>query len=129
MTEEMDRGAAIERTLSYRNRRGQVYYLHAGETKTGKRRYFVAKSIGEGALAELPVGFEIVESINGVVSVRRVDPDAPRVPDTDLSRVRSELAKHPHLRRHRADAVKGEIIVFEPIGGISDELAADSRSP
>jgi hypothetical protein len=121
----MKRGAKSERVLRYTNRRGQVYYLHAGTTKTGKRRYFVAKTVGEGALDELPAGFEIVESINGVVSVRRVDPAAPRVPDLDLARVRAELAKHSHLRRHRADVVKGEIIVFEPLGGMWNELEGD----
>jgi hypothetical protein len=109
--------------VSYTNRRGQVYYLHEGKTKTGKHRWFVAKTLGEGALAELPKGLEIVESINAVVSVRRIDPDARTVPETDLARVRAELARHPHLRRHRADRVKGEIVVFEPIGGLSDELA------
>jgi hypothetical protein len=109
--------------VSYTNRKGQVYYLHAGQTKTGKRRYFVAKTIGAGVLAELPAGFEIVESINAVVSVRRIDPSARKIPETDLARVRAELAKHPRLRRYRADVVKGEIIVFEPIGGLSDELA------
>jgi hypothetical protein len=30
--------------LTYTNRRGQVYYLHAGKTKTDKQRYFVAKT-------------------------------------------------------------------------------------
>ena len=109
--------------MSYTNRKGQVYYLHAGRTKTGKRRYFVAKTIGAGALAELPDGFEIVESVNAVVSVRRSDPSARKIPETDLARVRAELGKHPRLHRSRADVVKGEIIVFEPIGGLSDKLA------
>lgn len=109
--------------LSYTNRRGDVYYPHVGATSTGKRRFFVAKTVGEGALATLPPGWELVESINAVVSLRRVDPAAPRVPDTDLARVRAELATHPHLRRHRADVVKGAIIVFQPIGGVSDDSA------
>jgi hypothetical protein len=111
------------RPVSYTNRKEQVYYLHAGQTKTGKPRYFVAKSIGASALAKLPAGFEIVETVNAVVSVRRIDPSARKIPETDLARVRAELANHPHLRRYRADVVKGEIIVFEPIGGLSDELA------
>lgn len=101
--------------LAYTNRRGQIYYLHEGLTKAGKRRYFVAKTIGDGALAQLPDGFELSESINGVVSVRRLDPKAARIPAADLARVQTELARHPHLRHHRADAVKDEIIVFEPI--------------
>jgi hypothetical protein len=114
---------SLNAPVSYTNRRGEVYYLHEGKTKTGKRRWFVAKTLGEGALAELPNGLEIVESINAVVSVRRVDPGARTVPEIDLARVRAELARHPHLRRHRADRVKGEIIVFEPIGGLSDKVA------
>ena len=57
-----------------------------------------------------------------MVSVRRVDPRAPTVPEVDLARVRAELGRHSHLRRHRADAVKGEIIVFEPVGGLRDEV-------
>ena len=121
--DERDDAAAATRALRYTNRRGQVYFLHAGTTKTGKRRYFVAKTVGEGALAELPEGFEIVESVNAVVSVRRIAAGAPRVPAEDLARVRAELARHLHLRRYRADVVKGEITVFEPIGGLSDGLA------
>jgi hypothetical protein len=107
----------------YTNRKGQTYYLHAGKTKTGKRRYFVAKTAGDGVLDAVPSGFEVVESINGVVSVRRIDPDARSVPETDLARVRAELGRHHHLRRYRVDAIKGEIIVFEPIGGLPDEVA------
>jgi hypothetical protein len=60
-------------------------------TKTGKRRYFVAKTIGATALAELPDGFEIVESVKAVVSVRRIAPSARTIPETDLARVRAEL--------------------------------------
>lgn len=114
---------AASRAYRYTNRKGQIYYLHAGKTKTGKRRYFVAKTAGDGVLDALPTGFEIVESINGVVSVRRIDPDARSVPEPDLARLRAELGRHHHLRRYRADAVKGEIIVFEPIGGLPDEIA------
>jgi hypothetical protein len=100
---------AVTRRFRYTNRKGQTYYLHVGKTKTGKRRYFVAKTVGDGVLDAVLAGFEIVESINGVVSVRRIDPDARRVPELDLACVRAELGRHRHLQRHRADAVKGEI--------------------
>jgi hypothetical protein len=110
--------------FAYMNRRGETYYLHAGTTKTGKPRYFVAKTIGAGALSALPTGFEIVESVNSVVSVRRVDPDAPTIPAPELDLVRNELARHQHLGLHRADVVKGEIVVFEPVGGLTPELIA-----
>ena len=53
--------------LSYTNRRGDRYYLHAGRTKTGKLRYFVAKTAAEGGLDTMPEEEEFPESINGVV--------------------------------------------------------------
>jgi hypothetical protein len=113
----------------YKNRKGDTYYLHEGKTKTGKPRYFVAKTIGEGAIASLPPGFEFTESINGVVSVRRVDTSAPKISDIDLATAQAEMARHPHLRFHRVEAVKGEIVVFEPQGGFSpDRIAELARS-
>ena len=71
--------------LAFTNRRGAAYYLHEGKTKTGKARYFAAKTTRRGALSAMPVGYEISESINGVVSVGRVDASAPKIPDADLA--------------------------------------------
>jgi hypothetical protein len=113
--------------IAYTNRRGDTYYLHAGTTKTGKPRYFVAKTIGAGALAAMPDGFELVESINAVVSVRRIDPNVPTIAPGDLAAVRSELDRHPHLRFHRADVVKDAIVVFEPVGGVSAAFLDDAN--
>jgi len=111
--------------LTYVTRRGDTYYLHAGKTKTGKPRYFVAKTVGVGALDTMPPGFELTESVNGVVSVRRIDPDAPTVPDGDVELVRAELGRHAHLRSHRAEVVDGEIVIFEPDRAHTlDEFAA-----
>lgn len=113
--------------LAYTNRMGDTYYLHAGTTKTGKPRYFVAKAVGAGALDAVPEGFEVTESINGVVSVRRANPDDSRVPDLDLALVQAELGRHAHLRKHRASAVKDEIIIYEP-DGVSVADAVDMMS-
>lgn len=112
------------KALSYTNRQGVTYYLHAGTTKTGKPRYFVAKTIRAGALAKMPDGREFSESINGVVSVRKVRVNTPKIPDTDLVRVRAELDRHPHLRHHRVDSRTGEIIVYEPIGVLASNVVA-----
>ena len=114
--------------LSYTNRLDATYYLHEGKTKTGKPRYFVAKTVRPGALSAMPAGYEFSESINGVVSVRRVDTSAPKITDSDLAAVRAELARHEHLGRHRVEAVKGEILVYEPAGGMSlDEMRGMAR--
>ncbi|HSL84906.1 MAG TPA: hypothetical protein VLF66_19180 [Thermoanaerobaculia bacterium] len=115
--------------VTYTDRMGETYYLHEGRTKTGKVRYFVAKTIREGALSAMPDGYEITESINGVVSVRRVDPSALKVPEADLVLARAELGRHAHLRRHRIEALGGELVVFEPRGGASLTEMSDSFFP
>jgi hypothetical protein len=108
--------------LAYNNRRGETYYLHQGVTKTGKPRYFVAKTVGPGALAALPEGLEIVETANGVVSVRRVDTSASAIPANDVEVVRAFLAKHARLRGCAVDVRRGEILISEPVGGGVGEI-------
>jgi hypothetical protein len=107
--------------LTRANRDGEPYYLHEGRTKTGKARYFVARTVGPDALGAMPAGFEIAESVNGVVSVRRVDPTRPQVAAADLLAVRAEVARHGHLRRYVVDARDGEIFVREPECGCDEE--------
>ncbi len=111
--------------MTYTNRMGDTYYLHEGRTKAGKVRYFVAKTLREGVLSEMPEGFEFFESINGVVSVRKIDLSAASIPDGDVALVRAEMVRHAHLCGHRIDVIKGEIVVFEPLTGTSPDLATE----
>jgi hypothetical protein len=111
--------------LAHTNRLGDVYYLHAGRSKTGKPRYFVARTVRNGALGALPSGYQLTESINGVVSVSRIDASAPTVPSRDLDLVRAALGRHPHLRFHGVDLVKGAIVVFEPSGGFAEDALSE----
>ena len=115
--------------VTYTDRMGDSYYLHEGKTTTGKVRYFVAKTIREGVLSTMPDGFEFSESINGVVSVRKTDTSAPRLPDVDLAAARAEMGSHAHLRSHRIEVIKGEIVVLESTGGVSAEVIAAMSHP
>lgn len=103
--------------FAYTNRRGDTYYLHEGRTKTGKPRYFFAKTIREGAIAAMPDGFEVSESLNAVVSVRRAGRRRSGVAEADLMLVRAELGRHHHLTEHLVQAEKDAIVVHEPSGG------------
>lgn len=100
--------------VAYRNRMGTTFYLHEGKTKSGKPRYFMAKSIGEGALAKVPEGFEICESINGVVSVRRMNGARATVPADDIAIVQGAIERCSHLRYYLARAVDSAIVIFQP---------------
>jgi hypothetical protein len=111
--------------VTYTNRTGEIYYLHEGRTKTGKVRYFVAKTIRQGALAAMPDGFEFCESVNAVVSVRKINTSAPRIPGADLTLACAEMAQCAHLRGHRVEEVKGEIVVLEPTGGMPADVIVE----
>ena len=115
--------------VTYTDRMGDSYYLHEGKTKTGKVRYFVAKTIREGVLSVMPDGLEFSESINGVVSARKTDTSAPRLPDVDMAVARAEMASHAHLRSHRIEVIKGEIVVLESTGGVSAEVIEAMSHP
>jgi hypothetical protein len=62
--------------ITYTNRKGQTYTLYKGQTKTGKPRYYFARADKnqDELVAELPTGFSISESINGVVSLAKDRP-------------------------------------------------------
>lgn len=113
--------------LSYTNRHGDRYYLHTGRTKTGKLRYFVAKTPGAGRLDTMPDGYEFAESINGVVSVRRIDRRGPQIPEQDVEIVCVEMARHGHLRYHRVECVRGEKVIFEPLSELMTLDAEHAR--
>ena len=124
---DQQRGTSASPTtvVTYTSRLGDIYYLHEGRTKSGTVRYFVAKTIREGVPSGMPDGFEFSESINGVVSVRKTDTSASRIAEADLAIARAEMNSHAHLRSHRIEVIKGEIIVFEPTGAMSDDVIAE----
>jgi hypothetical protein len=68
--------------VTYTNRKGTTYSLCRGVTKTGKTRYFFAREPVNEPVEKVPEGYEISESVNGVVS---------------LAKVRSALAEHRPL--------------------------------
>ena len=60
---------------SYKNSKGNTYYLHGRETtlKNGAKStlYFFAKEVKDGALDEVPAGYSVSESKNGLPILKR----------------------------------------------------------
>lgn len=52
--------------FSYTNSKGQTYYLHTREVtlKNGRvqRIYFFARDVRDGALEEVPAGYQVIET-------------------------------------------------------------------
>lgn len=59
----------------FRNSKGKDYYLHARkvELKGGRTQtlYFFAKEAGNGAMNEVPTGYEVAESKNGLPVLKK----------------------------------------------------------
>lgn len=112
--------------FTYTNRPGVAYYVHEARTKAGARRY-VVKRTADGALAELPAGMEIVENINGQVSVRTARPRV--ILPLEERFVQQALAKH-RKEKYRVEVKDRDIIIHEPLydAGRSAERLANVLS-
>lgn len=61
--------------IQHKNRFGDVYFLQAGKTKTGKPKYYFGKKETGESVETIPAGFEIRENPeNGQVTLRRIRP-------------------------------------------------------
>jgi hypothetical protein len=58
--------------FEHRNRRGDVYLLQAGKTRTGKPRYYFGRKLTGEPVEEIPAGYEVFESPeSGQVHLRK----------------------------------------------------------
>ena len=108
-------------SVTHTNRKGVTFCLCRGVTKTDKPRYFFAREPDKGEPVEaIPEGYEVVESVNGVVSLAKARPALIR--SEELALVRAAVAVHPKSRDYRVD-VKGErIVVYERTGEDPDKV-------
>jgi len=48
--------------FQHRNRRGDVYFLQAAKTRTGRRRYYFGRKLTGEPIEDVPTGYEVYES-------------------------------------------------------------------
>jgi len=107
----------------HRNRKGQTYYLCESRTKTGKPRYYFSRERGSKMLTEIPQGYEIRESVNGVVSLTKIR--RREISDSEIGAVMAAVRMHPKASRYRVDTRSSDITIYERIGPDGLELAAE----
>src|SRR5579859_4379054 len=115
--------------VNYTNRKGLTYTLYRGQTKTGKPRYYFGRpGQGQGEpVTELPPGFTISESVNGVVSLVKDRPSL--IQPEEVAAVEAAVQQHPEATRYRV-AVKGNRIeVYEQIGPDYNALVSELHLP
>lgn len=100
--------------IIHTTRTGKTYYLHTGPKRGGGTQHFVSTKPA-GALAEaVPEGFEIHETVNGQVFLRRRQPKL--IGDEELECVRRPLAQPRGGHRYQVEAQGRVITIHESTG-------------
>ena len=119
----------VKMPVSYTNRKGVTYTLYRGQTRTGKPRYYFGRpgqDQGE-PVSEIPPGFTISESVNGVISLAKDRPAL--IQPEEVAAVEAAVQQHPQARRYRV-AVKGKRIeVYEQVGPDYNALVSELHIP
>ena len=102
--------------VSYTNRKGLTYTLYRGQTKTGKPRYYFGRA-GQGQgepVTEIPPGFSISESVNGVVSLVKDRPSL--IQPEEVAAIEEAVQQHPEARRYRVAVKHERIEIYKQVG-------------
>jgi hypothetical protein len=95
------------------NRRGDVYYLQQGKTRTGKPKYYTGKKLTGDPLDALPDGFEFYESPEDArVVIRKIKPSVI----TEFERKQAEeIVRRKSGLDHCIVAIDGDaLVVYTP---------------
>lgn len=113
--------------VTYTNRKGQTYTLYKGQTKTGKPRYYFGRTDKnhDELVKELPLGFTISESVNGVVSLVKDRPSLIR--PEELTAVEEAMKLHPKARLYRVSVKQNRIEIYEQVGPNYEALLSELK--
>lgn len=96
--------------ITHTNRKRQTYYLHQGQTKTGKPKYFFSQKT-EGNLSDIiPDGFEIYENPNAQVFLRKILPKI--ITEQEIAVVEKGLQNFCKPEHYLIDVKKEFISIF-----------------
>jgi hypothetical protein len=111
--------------ITYTNRKGRTYYLCQGVTKTDKPRYFFAREPKGKPVEQIPQGYDIRESVNGVVSLAKVRP--VEILPQEVAAVEAEVQRHPKTHNYQVDVRGDRIVVYERVGADPEELIPEMK--
>ena len=106
--------------VTYTNRKGFTYFLNKGLTKTGKPRYYFAREQKGGPVDKVPPGYQIQESVNGIVSLVKQRPQL--ISAEEVASVEAAVKRHPKSRNYRVAVKHDQVIVYESTGPDMDVL-------
>ena len=115
--------------ITHTNAKGKTYYLHQGTTKTGKPKYHFSMQHA-GTLAEsIPAGFEIYETPNAQVFLRRIPPKIITAEERQI--VEDGMRKYADVQDYKIDVKGNAIVVYtadqdiETLTGLFQDIYPD----
>jgi hypothetical protein len=113
--------------VQHTNRRGKIYYLHRGQTKTGKPKYYFSMRFKGDLVDTIPEGYEIYEDpLRAQVFLQRKQPQT--IADSEKTLVENALDHLKGSRRYFVQA-RGKIITIFESNEDLDELRNSLVSP
>lgn len=100
--------------ITYTNHKGLSFYLCKRVTKTGKPRYYFAREPKGEPVEQIPDGFTITESVNGIVSLAKVRPML--IQPAEVAAVEAAVRRHPKSHNYRVNVRHDRIEVYERVG-------------
>jgi len=98
--------------ITYTNSKNRQYYLHKGETKTGKDKFYLSQK-KEGAIDEpIPKGYEVYETPNGQFFIRKIQKQI--ITDKEKKIVEEGLREFSTLKSFKVYIKKNIIEVYTP---------------
>ena len=111
--------------ITHTNRKGVTYHLCRTATKTGKPRYVFAREPRGEPVEEIPEGWRVSESINGIVSLVKDRPQ--KIQPEEIAAVEAVVQRHPKARNYRVSVKHDRIEIYESSGPDPDELISGLR--
>ena len=105
---------------TYQNRQGKTYYLHSGPKRGGGTQCFVSQSAEGELLDAVPEGFELYETPNAQVYLRRRKPSL--IAPEEVAAVQRHLDKRRPPPRYRVEIRSEHLTIYESttdLGGMS----------
>ena len=101
------------------NRRGDVYLLQAGRTRTGKPRFYFGRKLTGEPVEDIPAGYEVFESPErGQVYLRRQRPT--RIEPIERKIVADGVRCLSNVKHFLIDVEDDSLIVYLPTKGIDE---------
>lgn len=98
--------------LTHTTRRGKTYYLHTGPKRGGGIQHYVSTDPKGPTANAIPEGFEINETPNGQVCLRKKKP--ARIQPAELELIERELQKCLTIQhRYLAEVSDAKIVIHE----------------